>query len=295
MPAIGFRFWARSAAAVQLGFEGYKIELGGKTLSFLSALLLHWPDNIFAYLWEDKILFSGDCFGSHVVASSIFDDEIEADFIPEFKYYYDHIMAPFKKYVIKALNRLERVDINLICPGHGPVLRQDPGRYMDYYRQWAASKEPAATIKVVIAYASAYGYTKMLGEQIAAGMLEEGDIEVKWFDLVYRSPQEVMAELEDAQGLLIGTPTINKDAVPPVWQLLAQLSPITHSGLIAVLPAPTDGAGRVPMWHAAHAAADQLSVRLKPTRAARSSWVWGRGSQAKRERKLVKERFELSN
>ena len=95
------------------------------------------------------------------------------------------------------------------------------------------SKEPAATIKVVIAYASAYGYTKMLGEQIAAGMLEEGDIEVKWFDLVYRSPQEVMAELEDAQGLLIGTPTINKDAVPPVWQLLAQLSPITHGGLIA--------------------------------------------------------------
>lgn len=213
--------------------KGYKIELGGKTLSFLSALLLHWPDNIFTYLWEDKILFSGDCFGSHVVASSIFDDEIEADFLPEFKSYYDHIMAPFKKYVIKALNRLEKVDIDIICPGHGPVLRQDPGRYMDYYRKWAVSKDPSPKIKVVIAYTSAYGFTKMLGDSIAAGIMENGDIEVKWFDLTYSSPEEVLAELEDARGLLIGTPTLNKDAVLPVWQLLAQLSPVTHGGLIA--------------------------------------------------------------
>ena len=213
--------------------KGYKIELGGKTLSFLSALLLHWPDNIFTYLQEDKILFSGDCFGSHFTGPHLFNDEIEAELFPAFKYYYDGIMSPFKKYVIKALNRLERVDIGMICPGHGLILRQNPHDYMNHYRQWSEPVQPSTQIKVVIAYASAYGYTKMLGEHIEAGMLENGGIEVKWFDLIYSTPEEVMAELEGARGLLIGTPTLNKDAVLPVWQLLAHLSPVTHGGMIA--------------------------------------------------------------
>lgn len=194
---------------------------------------MHWPDNIFTYLREDKILFSGDCFGSHFTADKLFNDEIEADLLlPAFKYYYQGIMAPFRSYVERAMDRLQRVDIDIICPGHGPVLRFNPRQYIELYRQWAVPPT-ALHKKVVIAYASAYGYTKMLGESIAAGILEQGDLTVKWFDLVEKAPEEVVAELEGAQGLLIGTPTLNKDAVLPVWQLLAHLSPVTHGGMIA--------------------------------------------------------------
>lgn len=212
--------------------KGSKIDLGGKTLTFLSALLLHWPDNIFTYLAEDKILFSGDCFGSHFTADTLFDDEIEADFFPAFEYYYQGIMSPFRSYVVKAVDRLRRVDIDIICPGHGPLLRANPRQYIEQYREWAAGALPRQK-KVVIAYASAYGYTKMLGENIAVGMLEQADITVKWFDLVESAPEEVVAELESSQGFLIGTPTLNKDAVQPVWELLAHLSPVTHGGMIA--------------------------------------------------------------
>lgn len=213
--------------------KGLAIELGGKTLTFMSALMLHWPDNIFTYLAEERLLFSGDCFGSHFTSRQLFNDEIEADLFPAFKYYYEGIMAPFRSYVIKAVDRLQRVDIEMICPGHGPVLRRNPRAYIDQYREWAALSRPAPQKKVVIAYASAYGYTKLLGQHIKEALLEDAGITVKCFDLVEVAPDEVLAELEDAAGFLIGTPTLNKDAVLPVWQLLAHLSPVTHGGMIA--------------------------------------------------------------
>ena len=213
--------------------KDFRVELGGKTLTFMSALLLHWPDNIFTYLAEERVLFSGDCFGSHFTSPQLFNDEIEAELFPAFKYYYEGIMAPFRGYVTKAVDRLQRIDIDMICPGHGLILRRNPQAYISQYREWAAFPPPSPQKKVVIAYASAYGYTKLLGQHIAAALLEDSGITVKWFDLVESAPEEVIAELEGAQGFLIGTPTLNKDAVLPVWQLLAHLSPVTHGGMIA--------------------------------------------------------------
>lgn len=214
--------------------RGFKIDLQGKTLQFASALMLHWPDNLYTYLVEDQILFSGDSFGSHYCHPGMYDDTAGPDMLQAFKYYYDGIMAPFHNYVLKAARRLERYDIQMICPGHGPILRTDPRQYIEQYRLWAeAASDIGGRPKIVVAYASAYGYTKTLADCIREGLCTVGDFDIKTFDLVDDPVSSVLQELEDARGLLIGSPTLNKDAVLPVWQFLAHLSPVEHGRLQA--------------------------------------------------------------
>lgn len=214
--------------------KGLQIELGGKTLKFISAMLLHWPDNIYTYLKEDQILFSGDSFGSHYADDRIFNDLIEGDLIPSYKYYFDMIMGPFKPYVIRALAKLSRYETKMICPGHGPVIRANVSTYIELYRQWAESnmlknEHP----KVVIAYVSAYGYTKRLAQKIAEAISKYGDIEVQRYDLLESPEDQVLQEMQSADGILIGSPTINKDTLPPIWSLLNKLSPTECTGIKA--------------------------------------------------------------
>lgn len=216
--------------AHQIIGKGQQIELGGKTLKFISAMLLHWPDNVYTYLKEDKILFSGDSFGSHYSDDRLFNDLIEADITPAFKYYFDHIMGPFKPYVIRAMEKLDRYEIDMICPGHGPIIRTDVSSYIEMYRQWAQPLPPNERPKIVMAYVSAYGYTKQLAQQIANGIKDHANIEVHQYDLLETTEEMVREEVTKADGLLIGSPTINKDALPPVWNLLNRLSPIECDG-----------------------------------------------------------------
>lgn len=211
--------------------KGLELELGGKTLKFISALLLHWPDNIYTYLKEDKILFSGDSFGSHYSSPELFNDLISNDFSDAYKHYYDSIMSPFKYYVRRALEKLTNFNIDMICPGHGPILRTNIKHYIDLYRQWSQEKpEPESRPKIVMAYVSAYGYTKMLADRIEKGILDSGLCRLVRFDLLENGLEDVVNELESASGLLLGSPTINKDALLPVWDLLSRLSPVEHGG-----------------------------------------------------------------
>lgn len=149
--------------------NGKELSLGYKKLYFLSALLMHWPDNIYTYLKEDGILFSGDSFGSHYSDERLFDDVIGDVFWPEFKYYYEKIMHPFRERVYITLPKLDRLNINMICPAHGPLLRKDPQKYIEFYKEWSSPVLMEEIPKVVIAYVSAYGYTRMLKDAIVKG------------------------------------------------------------------------------------------------------------------------------
>lgn len=209
------------------------LNLGGKTLHFISAMLLHWPDTIYTYLAEDKILFSCDSFGCHYSDERLFSDLISGDFIPAYKYYFDHILSPFKSYVNKALNKLKHYRIDVICPGHGPILRDNISSYLDLYREWAAPRDEAAPPRVVLAYVSAYRYTGSMAEQIICGLQETGEFEILSYDLIETDVNQVAAAVNDAAGLLLGSPTLNRDALAPVWFLLARLSPISHAGILA--------------------------------------------------------------
>lgn len=178
------------------------------------------------YLPEDKILFSCDAFGSHFSSKQIFNDLV-GDFSEEFKVYYDAIVYPFSKYVLEAASKIKDLGIDIICPSHGPILRQDPWSYINTYVDWSTMKMEDGPKKVIVIYTSNYGYTGRLAKEIAVG-LADGGVKVEVMDILDYSKADLRKKIDLADGLLIGSPTFNRDAIPPVWELLAEVSAIIN-------------------------------------------------------------------
>ena len=218
--------------------DGDTLSLGDKTLKFMVLPNLHWPDTMYTYVVEEKALFPCDSFGSHyshegVLRSTVTDEE---GYWRATKYYFDAIIGPFKDpYMLNALDRIKDLDIKLICPGHGPVHDCKIPELMQVYRGWCGSAAPKSAEKlVVIPYVSAYGYTGLLAEHIAAGIKDRcKDIEVRMYDMVTADAAQVGAELAQADGILMGTPTIIGEALAPIWQLTLGMFPPTHKGKLA--------------------------------------------------------------
>ena len=209
--------------------DGDVLDLGGKTLRFVSAPFLHWPDTMFTHAVEDKVLFSCDVFGSHYCDERMFDDLV-GDFSGEFEYYYQGIMRPFKEKMLEAVDKIKDLDIEIIAPSHGPILRTDPWKYVTQYVEWS-TPFPAEAKKVLIFYAAAHGNTKMMANEVAKGANIDG-VEVELFDLTETAPGDVLDRIETSQALIIGSPTINGDAVKPVWDLLSSLATIKLRGKV---------------------------------------------------------------
>lgn len=211
--------------------EGDTIDLGGRTLTFLSAPFLHWPDSMYTYIPEMKALFTVDSFGCHYADDRVFNDLIDGDFTEAYKYYFDCIMGPFKPFVLKALDKIKPLDIQFIGNGHGPVLRANIPHYLELYRQWATPVVvPADERRVAIAYVSAYGYTKQLAGVIADALAEGGVKHVELYDLVECDLETARAAVQSADGFLLGSPTLVGDALPPIYEMLVGLNPIIHKG-----------------------------------------------------------------
>jgi len=207
--------------------DGDLLDLGGKTLRFIFAPFLHWPDTMFTYAVEDKVLFPCDVFGSHYCDEQMFND-LMGDFSHDFEFYYRGIMGPFKEKMLEAIAKIKDLDIQIIAPSHGPILRSDPWKYVDQYIEWS-TPSPTEAKKVLIFYASAHGNTEMMAEEVAKGASIDG-VEVEVFDLTETAPGDVMDRIEAAQALIVGSPTINGDAVKPVWDLLSSLATIKLKG-----------------------------------------------------------------
>ena len=187
---------------------------------------------MYTYIPEAKALFTCDSFGCHYADSRVFNDLIEGDFTQAYKYYFDCIIGPFKRpYMVNALEKIKGLDIEFVGNGHGPVLRSDVQKYFDMYAQWC-QVPVRETKRITIAYVSAYGYTRMLAQAIAQGAGAEG-CEVQMFDLVTDDKAAAAAAVEDADGFLLGSPTLVGDALPPVYEMLLGLNPIIHKGKFA--------------------------------------------------------------
>lgn len=213
-----------------------KMSIGNRTLRFMFVPNLHWPDTMYTFIEEEQILVTCDSFGSHYCLPEVLSSEIknEADYQSALKYYYDCIIGPFKPYMLKALDRVENMDITMICTGHGPVLVGDRIRQvMEQYREWSTPANPNSKKTVIIPYVSAYGYTKMLAEKIAEGVRDSGDIDVRSYDMVEADAAQVEGELLYADGILFGTPTIVGEALRPIWDLTLSMFPATHGGKYA--------------------------------------------------------------
>lgn len=216
--------------------DGDTLNIGDRTIRFIMTPFLHWPDTMYSYVEEDKVLITCDSFGSHYCDERVFNDvmekEKENDILDSYKYYYDMIMGPFKPYVTQALDKIKDLEINIVCPGHGLILRNEIQKYLDLYKEWSVVKEREKP-SVVIAYVSAYGYTKKMAEEIAKGVSSAGEIDVFVFDMVDEEASKVMEEIQSAKGILFGSPTIVGDALPPIWNLLISLNPVIHKGKLA--------------------------------------------------------------
>jgi flavorubredoxin len=206
---------------------GDTVDLGGRTLRFLNTPFLHWPDTHCAYLEEDALLFSGDVFGCHFCDSRLFNDRV-GDFRFSFEYYYQHIMRPFREHVRHALDLIEPLDLKLIAPAHGPILRDQPRAYVQRYRQLAAPQlhneagERARTL--LIFYISSYGNTARMAHAVRDGAEEIEDVRVSLYDLQGGEVTPFVDLIEEADGIVFGSPTINGDAVKPIWDLLSSLA-----------------------------------------------------------------------
>ncbi|MCL6459357.1 MAG: FprA family A-type flavoprotein [Gorillibacterium sp.] len=208
------------------------LDLGGKTLSFIPAPLLHWPDSMYTYVQEDRVLFTCDSFGSHYAFNDVLLSKIENrdNYYTALKYYYDCIMGPFKSSMLSAIHKIDHLDIEMICNGHGPVLDQNPLDIVNLCRDWSVEQNPNSLPSIVIPYVSVYGYTQIMAKEIkrSIDVAYAGKIEVSLFDLTEADQAEVLEKIYWADGLLIGSPTINADTLPPIWSLLSQLNPIVH-------------------------------------------------------------------
>lgn len=215
--------------------DNQEMKIGDKTLRFMVVPNLHWPDTMYIYIEEEQILVTCDSFGAHyafddVLVSKVTDQE---GYMRALKYYYDCIIGPFKSYMLKALDRIEDLDISMICTGHGPVLDDKIDFIRNIYREWSTVVNPNPAKTVIIPYVSAYGYTGMLADKIAQGIRDSGEVDVRVYDMVTASQEQVLAELGFADGILFGTPTIVGDALKPIWDLTTALSAVTHSGKLA--------------------------------------------------------------
>lgn len=213
--------------------DGDTLDLGGgKTLRFISAPLLHWPDTMFTYLEEDGVLFSCDAFGSHYSGESMFNDEV-GDFSADFKYYFTGIMGPFKPRVLDAIKKIRGLQINAIAPSHGPILRKAPWKYVDTYEEWC-TPQPKEGKDLLITFASAYGYTGAVAKALKEGAASVPGTRVHFLELGNDGgPVDAAKMLETADGLLVGSPTIISNIVEPVMEFLTHINPIIHKGLKA--------------------------------------------------------------
>lgn len=213
--------------------DGSELDLGDRKLRFIYTPFLHWPDTMMTYDEHDKILFTCDAFGSHYCpeGDSIFNDEV-GDITEAVWVYFNSIISPFKPKVLEAIEKIKKLnlDFDMICPGHGPILRDDPFANIALYEKWA--KEPAYdSRKVTVYYVSAYGNTKKAAERIACVLRKKG-LNAHTVDATHVTKDDIDIILQESAGIVVGSPTIAADVVEPIWNVLINMNPIKAKGKV---------------------------------------------------------------
>ena len=199
---------------------GDQLDLGGKTLMFLEATMLHWPDSMETFLKEDRILFSNDGFGQHIATSKRYDFEV-GDVIPEAAEYYANILMPFHMPLLRFLEVLDKLGVDplQIAPAHGIIWKQDLNKILEAYRAWANGEVKE---KVLVIYDTMWGSTEMMANEIAETVRTEG-VEVKLLNLRKNPRSHIMKEMLDAAVFAVGSPTLNNGLFPTVGDFLVYI------------------------------------------------------------------------
>ncbi len=200
---------------------GEELSLGNRTLTFLETRMVHWPDSMFTYLKEDKILFSSDGFGQHYAGHERFDDQIGDDIMLHAKKYYANILLLYSPLILKLLDTVAQLglEIDMICPDHGIIWRKDPGKIINAYEKWAKQEQKK---KAVVVYDTMWHSTEAMANEIAAGIANEG-VSVRPIHIRSSHRSDIMTEVLDAAAVVVGSPTLNNQLFPTVSDFLVYM------------------------------------------------------------------------
>ncbi|MCW4044537.1 MAG: FprA family A-type flavoprotein [Candidatus Bathyarchaeota archaeon] len=208
---------------------GDELKLGKRTLRFVEAPMLHWPDSMFTYIVEDKILMPNDAFGQHLASAQRFDDEVDAHVLmEEAATYYANILMPLAPLITRKIQEVVQMGIApaVIAPSHGVIWRANPSKIIQAYLNWSSG---VAKQKVVIVYDTMWGSTDKMARAIAEGVASEA-VEVKVLKMRASDLTEAITEILDAKAVIVGSPTLNNQMFPTISAFLTYATGLKPKG-----------------------------------------------------------------
>jgi flavorubredoxin len=203
---------------------GDSLDLGDSKLIFVEAKMLHWPDTMFTYMTGDEILFSNDAFGQHFASESLYNDTVDqAELLAEALKYYANILTPFSTFVTKKINEVVSLNlpVNMICPSHGVIWRNDPLQIVHQYLKWADNYQEN---QIVLVYDTMWNSTRKMAEAIAAGILQaDPSVTVKLMNAAKEDKNDIITEIFRSKAVLIGSSTINNGHLFSIGGLLEMI------------------------------------------------------------------------
>ena len=201
--------------------DGSELSIGKRTLAFMETRMLHWPDSMFTYAKQDKILFSSDAFGQHYAGLERFDDQVGDAIMPHARKYFANILLPYSPLILKLVEKVTSMGLalDMICPDHGIIWRKDPMKIIQAYVEWSEQKPKR---KALVIYDTMWHSTEKMAEVIVEALGGEG-VEAKPMHLRAWHRSDVVTECLDAGAILIGSPTLNNGLFPTVSDLLTYL------------------------------------------------------------------------
>ena len=200
--------------------DGETISLGKRSISFLNTPMVHWPESMFTYVPEEKILFSMDAFGQHFATAFRFDDEEPLEVIlQEAKAYYANIVMLYGRPIAQTIAKAAELDIEMIAPSHGVIWRSHLKDVFEAYQKWVVCKP---TPKVIVLYATMWKATEQMAEAILEGV-QECDVEARFYNVDATHPTNIATEVLDCAAIAIGSPTLNNSLMPKMAGVLCYL------------------------------------------------------------------------
>jgi len=211
--------------------SGDTLSLGNLQLTFIETRMLHWPDSMFSYLEEDRLLFSQDAFGMHLASAERFADKIDPAILDyEAATYYANILMPYSPQVLKLLEDVKKsgLDIRIVAPDHGPVRRRKIGAIIESYEQWARQRPSK---KAIVLYDTMWHSTELMARAIEEG-LTQGGAQVKVMSMHSSHRSDAAYEILDAGALVAGSPTLNNNIFPSMADVMTYLKGLRPQNLI---------------------------------------------------------------
>lgn len=258
-----------SAWKIRLVATADVLSLGRRTLHFVETPMVHWPESMFTYVPEEKLLFSMDAFGQHLATSQRFDDQVPlCTIMKEAKAYYANIVMPYGKAVEPCLEKAAALQIEMIAPAHGVIWRSRVVEILGAYRNWSVYRPKP---KVLVIYDSMWGSTAAMADRILEGASLPG-VEIELIDVRRSSLTRIATEVIDAAAVAFGSSTLNRDMLPSAAAVLSYLKGLRPMGKVGLAfgsygwgpggPKAVDAALRAMSWEILR---EPLRAQYRPT------------------------------